>query len=232
MTLPPPCFTIGMVLARWWAVSGFLQLWHSGHRVQSWFHKTRESCFSWSESPSGAFWQTPSRLSCAFYWGVASVWPSGFLSPLWPRPPPPIAQFGRAASYRKSIGGSKLLTFKNDGGHRFLGDLQCCKNVLLPFPRPMPQIQSCLRALPIIPSTSWLGFCSDMPCQLWDLYIDRCVPFQNNFQSIEFTTGGLQWSCRKISRMINGNRIHLRSISSLIAKGLNTCVNKVSVLHF
>jgi hypothetical protein len=23
----------------------------------------------------GAFLQTPSRLSCAFYWGVASVWP-------------------------------------------------------------------------------------------------------------------------------------------------------------
>jgi hypothetical protein len=26
---------------------------------------------SWSESA----WQTPSGLSCAFYWGVASVWP-------------------------------------------------------------------------------------------------------------------------------------------------------------
>ena len=52
-------------------------------------------------------------------------------------------------------------------------------------------------------------------------YIDRCVPFQ----SIGFTTGALQWSCRNISRMINGNRKHLSSISSLIAKGLNTYVN-------
>ena len=45
------------------------------HSGQSWFHQTRESCLSWSESPLGAFWQTPSRLSCAFYWGVAYVWP-------------------------------------------------------------------------------------------------------------------------------------------------------------
>ena len=34
----------------------------------------------------------------------------------------------------------------------------------------LPQIcaltQSCLRALRTIPSTSWLGFCSDMHCQL------------------------------------------------------------------
>ena len=37
-----------------------------------------------------------------------------------------IAQFGRAASSRESLGGSKLLLFKNDGGHCVLGDLQCC----------------------------------------------------------------------------------------------------------
>ena len=36
---------------------------------------SREACFSWSESLLSAFWQTPTRLSCAFYWGVASVWP-------------------------------------------------------------------------------------------------------------------------------------------------------------
>uniref|UniRef100_A0A8C7I0R7 AVL9 cell migration associated n=1 Tax=Oncorhynchus kisutch TaxID=8019 RepID=A0A8C7I0R7_ONCKI len=34
-----------------------------GQTVQSWFHQTRESCFSWSESPLGAHWQTPSGLS-------------------------------------------------------------------------------------------------------------------------------------------------------------------------
>ena len=29
----------------------------------------------------------------------------------------------------------------------------------------------------IMSLTSWLGFCDDMRCQIWDL-IDRCVPFQ------------------------------------------------------
>ena len=51
------------------------------------------------------------------------------------------------------------------------------------------------------------------------LYRQVCA-FPNSVQSIEFTTAGLQSSCRNISRMINGNRMHLSSISSLIAKGL------------
>ena len=36
----------------------------------------------------------------------------GFISPGW------------VASSRKSLGGSKLIPFKNDGGHCVLGDLQ------------------------------------------------------------------------------------------------------------
>jgi hypothetical protein len=51
--------------------------------------------------------------------------------------------------------------------------------------------------------------------------------FPNNVQSISFTTGGLQSSYQNISRMINGNRMHLSSISILIAKGLNTYVNVI-----
>ena len=51
----------------------------------------------------------------------------------------PIAQFGRAASSRKSLVGSKLLPFKNAGGHEVLGDLQCCRNCLVPFPRSVPR---------------------------------------------------------------------------------------------
>jgi hypothetical protein len=31
----------------------------------------------------GAFWQTPCGLSCAFYWGVASVWPLQQIRTLW-----------------------------------------------------------------------------------------------------------------------------------------------------
>ena len=57
-------------------------------------------------------------------------------------PSPPIAQFGRAASSRKSLGGSKLLPFKNDGDHCVLVDLQCCIHLLVPFPRFVPRHNS------------------------------------------------------------------------------------------
>ena len=66
------------------------------------------------------------------------------------------------------------------------------------------------------------------------LYRQVCA-FPNDVQSIEFTTGGLQSSCRNGSRMINGKRMHMSSISSLIAKSLNTYVNKVflfSLCHY
>ena len=49
------------------------------------------------------------------------------------------------------------------------------------------------------------------------LYRQLCA-FPNHVQSMEFTTGGLQSSCRNVSRMINGNRMDLSSILSLIAK--------------
>jgi hypothetical protein len=42
-------------------------------------------------------------------------------------PSHPIVQFGQAASYRKSLGGSKPLPFKNDGGHCVLGNLHSCR---------------------------------------------------------------------------------------------------------
>ena len=35
MMLPPPCFTVEMILARWWAVPGFLQMWHIVFRPNS-----------------------------------------------------------------------------------------------------------------------------------------------------------------------------------------------------
>jgi hypothetical protein len=54
-------------------------------------------------------------------------------------PSPPIAQFGRAASSRKSLGGSKRLPFKNDGDHCVLGDLQCSRHLLVHSPRLVPR---------------------------------------------------------------------------------------------
>ena len=59
-------------------------------------------------------------------------------------PSPPITQFDRAASSRKSLGGSKLLPFKNDGGHCVIGELQSCFGTLAQI---FASTQSCLGAL-------------------------------------------------------------------------------------
>jgi hypothetical protein len=65
-----------IVLVRRWAVPGFLQTWHLAFRSKSSISVSSDQriLLSWSESTLGALWQTPSGLSCAFYWGVASVW--------------------------------------------------------------------------------------------------------------------------------------------------------------
>jgi hypothetical protein len=89
-------------------------------------------------------------------------------------PSPQIAQFRWATSSRKSFGGSKLLPFTNDGGHCVLGDHQCCRNVLVPFPRS----------------------------------VSRQNPVSEVYRQF------LQPSCRHISRMINGNKMHQSSIES------------------
>ena len=134
----------------------------------------------------GAFWQTPSRLSCAFYWRVDSIWPlyhKGLIGGVLQRWGCPS---GRFSLLRREICGSVRVTIgllatnltkallprllmvvpnffhKNEGGHGVLGNLQCCRNVLIPFSRSLPW-----HNLWTIPSTSWLYFCSDMHCQLW-----------------------------------------------------------------
>jgi hypothetical protein len=145
-------------------------------------------------------------------------------------PSPPIAQFGRATISRKSFGDSKLLPCKNEGCHCVLGDLQCYRNVLVPFSR---STQSCLGTLRSVPSTSWLGFCSDMLCLALStvgLYIDRCAFSKScpvNWIYHRWTP-----SCRNSSRMINGNQIYLKSFSRFIAKGLNTYINKIFQFDF
>ena len=59
-------------------------------------------------------------------------------------------------------------------------------------------------------------------------YIDRCVPFQILSNQLNLPVVDSNQSCRNICKMINGNRMQdLSSISSLKAKGLNTCVNKL-----
>ena len=123
-------------------------------------------------------------------------------------PSPPIAKFCRVASSRESLGGSKHLPFKNDGGHCVLGDLQCCRIVLVPFPRSVPRHNPVLALYRQFLRPHGLVFALTCTVNCGTLYRQVCV-FPNHVQSTEFNTGGLQSSCRNISRMINGNRTHL-----------------------
>ena len=119
-------------------------------------------------------------------------------------PSPLIAQFSRAVGSRKIMGGSKLLPFKNDEGQT--GDLQLCRHFLVPFPRSVPRHNPVLELYGQF--LHGLVFALTCTVNCGTLYRQVCA-FPNHVQSIEFTTGGLQSSCRNISRMINGNRMHL-----------------------
>jgi hypothetical protein len=93
------------------------------------------------------------------------------------------------ASSGESLGGSKLLPFKNDGGHCSL-----FFNAAERFWYPSPDI--CLGTI-----LSWSSTDKSFDLMAWFLlrralstvspFIDVCV-FPNHVQSIEFTTGGLQ----------------------------------------
>ena len=52
---------------------------------------------------------------------------------------PSLLIAGRVASYRKSLGGSKLVPLKNDGGHCVLGDLLCWKHFFGTLPKSLPR---------------------------------------------------------------------------------------------
>ena len=107
----------------------------------------------------------------------------------------------------------------------FLSTFKCCRHFLVPFPRSMPQHNPVSELYGQFLRPHGLVFA--LTCTVNQTLYKQVCAFHNHVQSIEFTTGGLQSSCRNISRMINGNRMHLSSISSLTAKGLNTSVNKV-----
>ena len=145
---------------------------HLGQRVQFSSHQTTESFSSCSQSLSHAFCQLQGMQPCAFFSGVASVWPlchkasirevlQRLLSfqqvlPAQPRitvvlqsshwvlghlsdqGPFQVAQFGRTASSRKSLGSSMLSLFPNDGAHCALGNFQHSRNCFIPFPRSVP----------------------------------------------------------------------------------------------
>ena len=122
-------------------------------------------------------------------------------------PSPPIAQFGWAASSRKNLSGSKLVPFMNDGGHCVLGDHQCCRHFLVPFPRAVHQHNPFSELYGQFLRPHGLVFALTCNVNCGTLYRQVCA-FPNHVQSTEFTTGGLQSSWRNISRMINRNRMY------------------------
>ena len=104
-------------------------------------------------------------------------------------PSPPIAQFVWAASSRKSLGGSKLLPFTIDGGHCVLGDLQCCRNLLVPFPRIVPRHNPVSELYGQFLPPHDMIFALTCTVNCGTLYRQVCA-FPNTVQSIEFNTGG------------------------------------------
>ena len=102
-----------------------------------------------------------------------------------------------------------------------LGDLQCWRDVLVPFPRSVNIHNPLSELYGQFLRPHGLVFALTCTVNCGTLYRLVCV-FPNHVQLMEFTTGRLQSSYRNISGMINGNRMHLSTISSLLAKGLNT----------
>ena len=75
----------------------------------------------------------------------------------------------------KIIGGSKLLPFKNDGGQCVLEDLQCCRNVLVPFPRSVPRYNPVSELYGQFLRPHCLVFALTCTVNCGTFYIDRCV---------------------------------------------------------
>lgn len=74
--LTPPCFTIRIVFARWWALPGYYQLEFNTKKLNC--------CLIRPENPKSFKY-----LLYAFYLGVAFTlleWPLGTCSPPWPKP--------------------------------------------------------------------------------------------------------------------------------------------------
>jgi hypothetical protein len=82
---------------------------------------------------------------------------------------------------------------ENDGDHCVLGDLQCCRQFLVPIPRSVPRHNPVSELYGQFLQTSWLGFSFALTCTVncGTLYRQVCA-FPNPLKSIEFTTGGLQ----------------------------------------
>ena len=98
-----------------------------------------------------------------------------------------LPQLLSLASYRKSLGGSRLLPFKNDGGHCVLGDLQ----LHLLYPSPVPRHNPVSELYGQFLRPQGLDIAQTCIVNCGTLCRQVCA-FPNHVQSIEFTTGELQ----------------------------------------
>ena len=151
----------------------FLTLWTW---LQGWTERKKHQKLSWDEN------QGLSIIRCeGTSWGVHQTYNR-------------LLSLARVASSWKSLGGSKLLPFKNAGGHCVLVDLQWCRNVLVPFPRSVPRLNPVVSPLyGQFLQPHGLVFALTCTVNCLTLYRQVCA-FPIHVQSIEFTTGGLQSS--------------------------------------
>ena len=103
----------------------------------------------------------------------------------------------------------------------FIKDISVLCFIHLSFDPDLSPRSCCWNRSPILSrrSTDTAWFLLWQALSIMRYFIDRCVLFQI-ISNHEFTTGGLQSSCRNILRMINGNRMHLSSILNGIATGI------------
>jgi hypothetical protein len=125
------------------------------------------------QSPLGAFshiYRGTLELCHCDHWVLGQLPDQG--------PSPLISQFGRATRSRTSLGGFKLLPFKNGRGHCVFVDCQCCRNVLVPLsPDLCPdKIMSQSSKDNSFDLMAW--FLLWYTLSTGGAYIDRCVPFQ------------------------------------------------------
>ncbi len=206
MMLPPPCFTVGTVLDRWWAVPGFLHTYRlelrpkssilvsSDQRILLVFFSKLHAGFHVScteeRLPSGPLCHKAPTGGGLQWWltfynflpspecisGAQPQWSWVLLYLSHQGFSPPIAQFGRTASSRKGSGRPKRLPFKDYGGHCALRNLKCSRNFFVTLARSVPCHNSVSE---LFRQFLWPHDSHLLWHALWAVrsYIDRCVAF-------------------------------------------------------
>ena len=121
----------------------------------------------------------------------------------------PVTQFDWLAKTRKSPVHSKRLPFHKYWGHCAPGNILSFINGFIPLAWSMAGHNVIAEVC-----REFLG----LHVNGGTLYIQVCA-FLNHVQSMQFVTGGLQSSSRRISRIIKANRMHLITLWSATAQG-------------